>query len=93
MFGFSLQKLAILVTIVAAVWYGFKLVKRLQDARELEARKQGGARAKTSARRRDKNVDGAAGPQDAEQMVQCPVCDTYVPSRRPPNCGRSSCPY
>lgn len=93
MFGFSLQKLAILVAIVTAVWYGFKLVKRLQDARELEARKQGGAGATTSARRRNKSADGAAGPQDAEQMVQCPVCDTYVPSRRTPKCGRSSCPY
>ena len=93
MFGFSLQKLAILVTIVAAVWFGFKLVKRLQDARELEARGQGGTRSTASGRRRDKGAEGAARVQDAEQMVQCPVCDAYVPSRRTPNCGRSGCPY
>lgn len=93
MFGFSIQKLAILVTIVAAIWYGFKLVKRLQDARELEARKQGGGRATAAGRRRGKKAESAASAQDAEQMVQCPACDTYVPSRRTPNCGRSDCPY
>ena len=37
MFGFSLQKLIVLVGIVAAVWYGFKLLTRLQEARKTDA--------------------------------------------------------
>ena len=93
MFGFSLQKLALLVAIVAAVWYGFKLVKQLQDARELEARNQGNPRRATAGRRRGKSQDRAADAQDAEQMVQCPVCGTYVPASRTPKCDRPSCPY
>ena len=35
MLGFSLQKLLVLATIVAAVWYGFRWVSRLQEARKL----------------------------------------------------------
>lgn len=93
MFGFSLQKLMILVTIVAAVWYGFKLVQRLQEAREVQAREQGGVSARTAARRRKKGAGSGSDARAAEQMVQCPVCDTYVPARGTSNCGRPSCPY
>ena len=31
MFGFSLPKLAVLITIVLAVWYGFKILGRRRD--------------------------------------------------------------
>ncbi len=94
MFGFSLQKLVILVTIVAAVWYGFKLVKRLQDARELEARRQqGDTRPKTKAWPWSREPTGKTESRDAEQMVRCPVCDTYVPAHGTTNCKRPSCPY
>ena len=34
MFGFSLTKLLVLAAIVAAVWYGFKWVTRMQRLRE-----------------------------------------------------------
>lgn len=36
MFGFSLAKLLVLAAIVAAVWYGFKWVTRMQRIREAE---------------------------------------------------------
>jgi len=34
MFGFGLGKLLVLVAVVAAVWYGFKLVTRLERERK-----------------------------------------------------------
>jgi uncharacterized protein len=82
MFGFSLQKLIVLAGIVAAVWYGFKLVGRLQAARDAEA-----AAGRSSAKR-----PRAAHPE-AEDMVQCPVCQAYVPARGTTSCGRADCPY
>jgi hypothetical protein len=85
MFGFSLQKLIVLAGIVAAVWYGFKLITRLQEARKTDA----ALRQKTASR-------GSSGGQDrdvAEDMVQCPVCQAYVPARGSSSCGRDDCPY
>ena len=82
MFGFSLQKLIVLVAIVVAVWYGFKLVGRLQEARKADA-----ALRQSAAKR-----PGAARTE-AEDMVQCPVCQAYVPARSTSSCGRADCPY
>ena len=36
MFGFSLQKLLVLAAIVAAVWYGFQWLSRLDRQRKAE---------------------------------------------------------
>ena len=90
MFGFSLQKLLVLAAVVGAVWYGFKLVSRLQEARKLEAEAQAGNR-RSAARR---GAGGAKGTNAAtEEMVQCPVCQTYVAARSASSCGRPDCPY
>ena len=90
MFGFSLQKIIVLVGIVAAVWYGFKLLTRLQEARKTDAKlRQNTAKRPGAAR-------GAArdeAPIEAEDMVQCPVCQAYVPARGASSCGRDDCPY
>jgi uncharacterized protein len=88
MFGFSLQKILVLVAIVAAVWYGFKWVSRLQAARDAEAKAQGKRAAKRRAPGRP-----SASADDAEDMVQCPVCRAYVQARGASSCGRSDCPY
>jgi uncharacterized protein len=82
MFGFSLQKLIVLAAIVVAVWYGFKLVGRLQAARDADA-----SRRRTTAKR------SGSARGEAEDMVQCPVCQAYVPARGPTGCGRADCPY
>lgn len=87
MFGFSLQKILVLAAIVAAVWYGFKWVSRLQAARDAENKAKGGA-----ARRRAPS-QARAEADDAEDMVQCPVCRAYVQARGASSCGRSDCPY
>lgn len=90
MFGFSVQKLLVLAGIVWAIWYGFKLVTRLQEARKLEQQAAAGNRRR--AARRD--AGRAAGTTAAtEQMVQCPVCQVYVAARSAGSCGRPDCPY
>jgi len=89
MFGFpSIQKLIVLIAIVAAVWYGFKWVSRLQAARDAETKAKGAGTARRRAPGRP-----AATVDDAEDMVQCPVCRAYVQARGASSCGRSDCPY
>lgn len=86
MFGFSLQKLIVLVGIVAAVWYGFKLLTRLQEARKTDA----------ALRQKSGKRSGAArgeSAMEAEDMVQCPVCQAYIAARSTSSCGRDDCPY
>ncbi len=88
MFGFSLQKLMLLVAVIGAVWYGFKFISRLQEARELEAKKTGGRRAKPK-----RSGPTRASRGEAETMIECPVCKTYVAARGAGSCGRADCPY
>lgn len=88
MFGFSLQKLLLLAAVIGAVWYGFKLISRLQQNRELEAGRQG------RAAKRSRGPDSARAMGDEpETMVQCPICGTYVAAQGAKSCGRSDCPY
>ncbi len=91
MFGLpSLQKLLVLAAVIAAVWYGFKFIGRLQDARAAEAKlRAGGARRPKARWRRSKQP---AAPE-AEDMVKCPVCQAYVPARGASRCERPGCPH
>ena len=91
MFGFSLQKLIVLVGIIGAVWYGFKLVSRLDAARKAEAKVPGERKSgrKPFGRRRD----AAPARSETEDMVECPTCGAYVAARKASHCGRSDCPY
>ncbi len=87
MFGFSISKLVFTVLAVAAVWYGFKWVHRVQEIRRREA----AARVHQEGRR---SPTGApAGASAAEDMVKCPACGDYVPERGMKNCGRADCSY
>lgn len=90
MFGFSLSKLLVLAAVIGAVWYGFKLVSRLQEARELDQKKPRGQKPGRVWWRatRAKTADRAT-----EDMVQCPVCQTYVAAQGTGSCGRPDCPY
>ncbi|WP_119169082.1 hypothetical protein [Algihabitans albus] len=100
MFGFSVTKLLVLAGVILAVWYGFKLVGRLDSARKAEAklRRQadGGRKTKPQGPR-----DAAARPApprqaadpDAEEMLPCPACRAYVAAASAKNCGRADCPY
>ncbi|MEM7225289.1 MAG: hypothetical protein AAF495_20090 [Pseudomonadota bacterium] len=92
MLGFSLQKILLLVAIISAVWYGFKLVSRMQEARDGTTRQK-----RTSAWRKPDFIKRATGRPTAkdepEDMVQCPTCKSYVAARGVQNCGRADCPY
>ncbi|MGB0577279.1 MAG: hypothetical protein ACPGPC_14180 [Alphaproteobacteria bacterium] len=77
MLGFSLGKLIVLGLIIAAVWYGFKLL----------GRRNRGIGRKTA----DPKVDAAGS--DAQNMEKCDQCGTFVPVSVVQNCGRDECPY
>jgi len=75
MFGFG--KILVLAVIIAAVWYGFKFVGRLQAKRQEElkdARREGDFK-------------------DAGDMVKCPQCAAFVVAGGAANCSKSECPY
>ena len=77
MFGFSLTKLLFTAAVIAAIWYGYKWIGRIQSQRAAEE-KLGGKRP---------------GPAAVEDMVRCPVCDSFVTAGGAVSCGREDCPY
>jgi uncharacterized protein len=89
---FSFSKLLVLAAVVAAVWFGFKYVSRLQYQRERQAE----ARDRVE-RRRDQGAVGTGKGRDkepaAQDMVQCEACKAYVAAGGARNCGRPDCPY
>lgn len=82
MLGFGFSKLVVLIGIVVAVWYGFKLVGRLDQARK-QQQGGGGPRAKA----------GGGKSPEIEDTVQCPVCKAYVVAKSAGPCDRPDCPY
>ncbi len=84
MFGFGITKLLVLAAIIAAVWYGFRLVGRLDAARK---NRPGGHE------RVDRRGSGGDAPADVEDTVQCPVCNAYVVAKSASPCDRPDCPY
>lgn len=81
----SLSKLITLAGIIALVWFGFRLVGRLQRQRADALRRAGGA---------DANPKGGRPPQKpatAEDMVKCPTCGVYIPADAR-KCGTPGCP-
>lgn len=86
MFGFSLPKLLFTILVIAAVWYGFKMLSRWQERRE---NADSAERAPARRRRRRRETP----PPEAEDMVACALCGTYVAARGARSCGRADCPY
>jgi len=87
----SIQKLLLLAAILGAVWYGFKFVGRLKDERDAAAKSRGKSAGQSNPWQSRRAASSEA--LEAEEMVQCPVCDAFVPARRAGNCGRADCPY
>ena len=80
MFGFSITKLLFTIAAVVIVWQGFKLYNRQQEVR--------------SAKKANRMDQKKAKPvSDAEEMVKCPVCESYVSQASAVSCGRDGCPY
>ena len=78
----SLPKLILLIGIIAAVWYGFRLVGEFD-----RARKQAERVAKQAPRQSRANV------ANVEDTLKCRTCGAYVPARQPTRCNRSDCPF
>lgn len=79
-FGLSFAKVLLLVAVVAFVWFGWRWFQRWELDRRV--RDPGNADARTGSRR-----------IEAEDMVACRVCGTYVSSRKPRACARGDCPF
>ena len=93
MFGFSIQKLILLAAVVAAVWYGFKFLGRLQETRKAEAKLREGKAAKPARQPRESKKDSAGGPDasgQVEDLVQCPACGAYVRAGSTCSCGHET---
>ena len=75
MFGFG--KILVLAVIIAAVWYGFKFVGRLQAKRQEEL----------------KNAGREGNSKDAGDMVKCQQCAAFVVAGGAAKCSKSECPY
>ncbi len=90
MFGFSLQKLLVLGAVIALVWYGFKWLSRLQRVRDAQG---GGAPKKRRWPGTARRATEEPPHSTAEDMIECPVCGTYVSARGSANCARADCPY
>jgi hypothetical protein len=91
MFGFSLQKLLVLVGIVTAVWYAFRLVGQMADARKGGNEPKGAARVAEAVRKRWAGRKRAP-PREVEDMEQCRRCGSFVARGAGP-CERPGCPY
>ncbi len=78
------NKLLLTAVIILVIWYGFKWVGRLDRARKKKAIKDQGGGPET----RPEDAD-----TEAESLVRCPVCGTYVSPGGTESCGRDACPY
>ena len=81
MFGFSINKLLFTIAVIVIVWYGFKLVGRIDKKRRAQLKR---------AKKRPSSTSSAVG---AEDMVQCSICGTYLTANGAKSCGQSDCPY
>ena len=84
MFGLSFAKIMVLVAVVAVVWFAFRWFQRW----EMERRRPAPGAPPTQ---RPAESDGRQ--IEAEDMIACPRCGTYVAAHLARSCGRANCPY
>jgi len=80
------MKILVTAAIILVIWYGFKFVGRLAEAKEKnerDAAKNGGGKAPGKADTGGETVE----------LVACKVCGDYVSSSKTVSCGRDDCPY
>ena len=71
MFGMSIGKLAVLIAIILAVWYGFKWVARYNQVKQ------------SAATKRDRGPESI----EAEDMVRCERCGAFYPAAGGHDCS------
>ncbi len=82
MFGLpSLSKLLLLVAIISAIWFGFRLLSQLDRQRREVARKE-----------KERARPQGAKPRQVDDMVKCAVCGTFT-ARGSTGCGKAGCPF
>ena len=82
MFGFpSPTKLLVLVAIISAIWFGFRLLGQIDRSRREAARKE-----KEQARVQPKQS------RQVDDMVKCAVCGAFS-ARGSKSCGKVGCPF
>ncbi|HSY85775.1 MAG TPA: hypothetical protein VLA85_04335 [Verrucomicrobiae bacterium] len=89
----SLPKLFWLILIIAAVWYGFKYLGRIDQARKRAAVDAVRAAAARAGAQRTAGRQARGDLAQVEDTVKCRVCAAYVPVRSPSRCGRTDCPF
>jgi len=77
------MKILVLVAVVAAVWYGFKMINRITEDRNKAV---GDRNSKKSSTR-------SSGSPTTEDMIACPECGTFVSASSTAKCERANCPY
>lgn len=77
----SLPKLLLLLAVIGAVWYGFRMFAQIQAARE----KEGDGTKVRSARSSRRTIP-------AQDLVLCEKCKSYV-TPEGSGCRRGDCPY
>ena len=87
-------KVAVLVLLVAVVWFGFRYLERrnrVEEGRRRPMERTMGERIRKSMRERA----GAKAEPDRSigDTEQCPVCKSYVAVDGISNCGKPNCPY
>jgi uncharacterized protein len=89
----SLPKLFWLILIIAAVWYGFRYLGRIDKARKQAAVDAVRAAAGRAGAQRTAGRQARADLAQVEDTVKCRTCGAYVPVRSPSRCGRTECPF
>jgi uncharacterized protein len=75
-------KFFVLAIVIAAVWYGWRWLQRVEDS--------GARRPRTPTPRRDQPPPSAP-PRPVDDMQRCAVCGEYV-SVNARRCARPTCP-
>jgi len=82
MFGLpSLSKLLVLVAIISAIWFAFRLIGQIDRNRREAARKE----------KEQGRVNRTQSGQ-VDDMVKCAVCGTFT-TRGGKSCGKAGCPF
>ena len=82
MFGFpSPTKLLVLVAVISAIWFGFRLLGQIDRSRRDAARRE-----KEQRPTQPKQTRAVA------DMVKCKVCGTFTAAGSK-SCGKAGCPF
>ena len=84
---FTLQKLALLIAVLSAVWGAYKFIGNME--------RSGKAQETNEAKklRQKSQTKTSAAPTKAEKTIECHRCGTYVAAGSRPVCSDKLCPF